>query len=140
MSEAVAEAQAKVEPPARDYLPVSPEEQAQWVKRFLESGFSIRKFARVNDIPRMSLWRWVQRAGEGRPGSTGPGYGSSEAATEPAVRPKSEPGVAQFAELKLPPSFGQPMWAVEVALPNGTVLRLTKDTPPTLVDQLLRIC
>jgi len=29
---------------------------------------------------------------------------------------------------------------VELALANGTVLRLTKDTPPTLVDQLLRIC
>jgi hypothetical protein len=29
---------------------------------------------------------------------------------------------------------------VELTLPNGTVLRMSKDTPPTLVDQLLRLC
>ena len=139
MSEAVAEVQAQGQQSGRECLPVRPEEQAQWVKRFLESGWSIRKFAKANDIPRMSLWRWVQRAGERSPASpTRVGVPSGVVAGEQSQ--KVESITTQFAELKLPPSFGQPSWAVEVRLPNGTVLRLTKDTPPTLVDQLLRIC
>jgi hypothetical protein len=42
--------------------------------------------------------------------------------------------------LKLPVSAPRSDWAVELSLPNGTVLRMSKDTPPALVDQLLRVC
>jgi hypothetical protein len=45
-----------------------------------------------------------------------------------------------FAELKLPVNTPRCDWAVELTLPNGTVLRMSKDTPPALVDQLLRVC
>ena len=30
--------------------------------------------------------------------------------------------------------------SADSTLPNGTVLRMSKDTPPALVDQLLRVC
>ena len=139
MSETSVEAPAKAEGPNREYLPVSAEEETQWVKRFLESGLSIRKFAKQNDIPRMSLWRWVRRGSE-RSGASAVALKGSGAAGEQNTLGKVEPSAAPFAEVKFPAGFGQPNWAVEVTLPNGTVLRLSKDTPPTLVDQLLRIC
>jgi transposase-like protein len=105
--------------PAPEVLPATPEEKAQWVKRFVESGLSIRKFSKVHDLPLMSLWRWVKRA------------------REQAV-PSGECAPTQFTELKLPALHSG--WAVELTLPNGTVLRMTKDTPPAMVEQLLRLC
>lgn len=45
---------------------------------------------------------------------------------------------ADFAELKLPAADGD--WAVELTLPNGTLLRMSKDVPPAMVEQLLRLC
>ena len=139
MSETSVETPARVQGPAREWLPVSPEEDAQWVKRFLESGLSLRKFAKQNDIPPMSLWRWVRR-GSQRRGVAAVALNDSGAADAQQALQKVQPSAAPFAEVKLPASFGQPNWAVEVTLPNGTVLRLTKDTPSTLVDQLLRLC
>jgi hypothetical protein len=31
-------------------------------------------------------------------------------------------------------------WAAELTLPNGTVLRLSKEVPAGMLDQLLRVC
>jgi transposase-like protein len=103
-------------------LPVSAEEKAQWVKRFLESGLSIRKFSAAHEIPRMSLWAWVDDDRRRRAGVSVPMT------------------AAQFREIKLPPSMGQCDWAAELSLPNGAVLRLSKDVPAAMLDQLLRIC
>jgi len=46
----------------------------------------------------------------------------------------------QFEELSLPALAAGSDWAVELALPNGTVLRLSKEVPAAMLDQLLRVC
>jgi len=71
----------------------------------------------------MSLYRWVTKQ-----------RGTTES------RQEQPPEALDFAELKLPVSAPRSDWAVELSLPNGTVLRMSKDTPPALVDQLLRVC
>lgn len=45
-----------------------------------------------------------------------------------------------FTELKLPIGTQRCDWAAELTLPNGTILRLSKDTPPSLLEHLLRVC
>lgn len=97
---------------------VPAEEKAQWVKRFHESGQSLRQFSAQHSVPLMSLCRWVKRAKD------------PEAGAPPL----------KFEELKLPPLVASCDWAAELTLPNGTVLRLGKEAPAALVDQLLRVC
>lgn len=71
----------------------------------------------------MSLYRWVRKQ---------QGVGK--------LQGKHAQAAIDFAELKLPVGTQRSDWAVELTLPNGTVLRMSKDTPPSLVDQLLRVC
>jgi transposase-like protein len=97
---------------------VSAEAKAQWVKRFHESGLSLRKFSSQHPVSLMSLCRWVKEAQDG-------------------MAPSPTP---QFEELTLPPLAGGSDWAAELTLPNGTVLRLSKEVPATMIDQLLRVC
>ena len=97
----------------------SKEQKAQWVAKYRASGLTLPKFSEQNDIGYMSLWRWVRR---------------SEKPDAEALAP------ATFRELKLPSTNTSCDWAVELTLPNGTVLRMTKDTPLAIVEQLLRIC
>ena len=94
------------------------EEKAAWVKRFHESGLSLRKFSAQHSVPVVSLCRWVNRAKDSEAGSPTP----------------------KFEELTLPPLVAGSAWAAELTLPNGTVLRLSKEVPAAMVDQLLRIC
>src|SRR5215470_180036 len=105
-------------PRTHECLPVSPEERTQWVKRFLESGLSIRKFSATHDIPRMTLWKWVNNA---RPVQIDLGNLSNP----------------QFSEVKLPTGLSRSDWAAELALPNGTVLRLSREVPTAILEQLL---
>ena len=100
---------------------LSAEEKAQWAKRFLESGLSIRAFCAQHNLGRMALWRWVH----GRQGS-------------PGAQTKARP--VAFAELKLPASLGRADWVIELALPNGTIVRMSKEVPEALLSQLLRLC
>lgn len=106
------------EPPA---LPVATEHKDQWVKRFLESGLSIRKFSTTHDIPRMRLWRWVK----------------SVEASQLEAGPLAN---VEFAELKLPLGPGRLDWVAELSLPDGTVLRLSREVPTAMLQQLLRLC
>jgi transposase-like protein len=99
--------------------PASAEEKAEWVKRFHESGLSLRKFSAQHSVSLMSICRWVNQAKDPQPAS----------GTTP-----------QFEELPLRLLAADSDWAVELTLPNGTVLRLSKEAPPAMVDQLLRIC
>ena len=94
------------------------EEKAEWVKRFHESGLSLRKFSAQHSVSLMSICRWVKQAKD------------SQAASPPP----------QFEELTLPTLAAGSEWAVELTLPNGTVLRLSKAVPAALLDQLLRVC
>jgi hypothetical protein len=97
----------------------SKEQKAQWVAKYQASGLTLRAFSEQNNIGYMSLWRWLRR---------------SEKPVAEALAP------AIFTELKLPSAGANCAWAVELTLPNGTVLRMTKDTPPALVEPLLRVC
>lgn len=98
------------------------EQKAELVQKFLQSGLGLRGFSRQHGIGYMSLSRWVRKEQGG-------------------IAPQqTRPRVVDFTELKLPASAEGSEWAVELTLPNGTVLRMTKDTPPAMVEQLLRVC
>jgi len=101
----------------------SASQKAEWVEKYLKSGLSLRQFSDQSGLGYMSLYRWVKK---------------QERATEAGQ--KRGPEAIDFAELKLPVSAPRSDWAVELSLPNGTVLRMSKDTPPALVKQLLRVC
>ena len=94
------------------------EEKAEWVKRFQESGLSLRKFSAQHSLSLMSIWRWVNQA----------------------KAPPSASLTPQFEELSLPGLAAGSDWAVELTLANGTVLRLSKEVPAAMLDQLLRVC
>jgi transposase-like protein len=102
-------------------LAATVEEKAEWARRFLESGQSIRKFSAQHALPRMSLWRWVNKARE-----------------ETVAVPSS--AAATFTEIKLLPSVEHSDWVAELSWPNGKVLRLSKEVPASLLEQLLRLC
>jgi len=123
MNEPSSEVMRSTEAPARKSRTYSAAEKAEWVKKYRQSGLSQREFSKQAGIEYMSLYRWARKERE---------------RSKPAQQ--SVQSTVGFAELQLPASTQRSDWAVELALTNGTVLRLTKDTPPTLVDQLLRIC
>src|SRR5579864_5157324 len=96
-------------------------EKAEWVRRFMESGLSIRKFSAQHALPRMSLWRWVNQARD-------------------KTVPVTPAAVPAFREIKLLPSVERSDWVAELSWPNGKVLRFAKEVPSALVEQLLRLC
>lgn len=113
------------EGPARKSRTLQASQKAEWVTKYLESGLSLREFSAQQGLGYMSLYRWARK---------------QRGLSAPRQKCEGSPGALDFAELKLPVSAPRSDWAVELTLPNGTVLRLSKDTPPTLVDQLLRVC
>ncbi len=108
-------------PSSRECLPVSSQDREQWVKRFLDSGLSIRKFSATHDIPRMTLWRWVNGA-------------------QPVQVEVGNLTNVQFAEVKMPADPGRSDWVAELSLPSGRVLRLSMEVPAAMLEQLLRLC
>jgi transposase-like protein len=121
MNENPAEPEVGADTPTPKHLAVTEAERAEWARRFRESGLSIRQFSAQHDLPRMSLWRWVNQAKD----VNGAVAGSA---------------VPDFVELKLPPSIERANWAAELSLPNGTVLRLSREVPPAMLEQLLGLC
>ena len=111
--------------PAFKPFSASAEEKAQWVKRFIESGLSIRKFSAQNGLPKMSLWRWVNKA---------------KAKQTPDGAVAVHPAVPAFTEIKLLPPVERSAWVAELSSPNGQVLRLSKDVPAALLEELLLVC
>lgn len=112
-----------VEAPVRRLKILNAAQKAEWVQKYLQSGLGLREFSSQHGLGYMSLYRWVRKQRE-------------------IIEPQREHlGAAMdFAELKLPIGTQRSDWAAELTLPNGTILRLSKDTPPTLLEQLLRIC
>ena len=98
-------------------MPTKAEHKTEWVKRYTESGLSLRAFSTQNAIGYMSLWRWVNKA-------------KKQSAQAPALA---------FTEIKLSP-MERAGWVAELSLPNGRLLRLAKDIPSALLEQLLRLC
>ena len=123
MNEPNNDAASTAEAAPRKLQTSSASQKAEWVEKYLKSGLSLRQFSNQSGLGYMSLYRWVKKQG-----------GITES------RQKRAPEAIDFAELKLPASTPRCDWAVELTLPNGTVLRMSKDTPPALVDQLLRVC
>ena len=97
------------------------EEKVQWARRFVESGLSLREFSAQNGLGYMSLWRWVNKAGRQEGGGTG------------------SPAPA-FTEIKLLPATESAHWVAEWSLANGAVLRVSKEVPAAVLEQLLRVC
>ena len=116
--------EALIAPPAKRFQ-VTAEQKVQWVRRFIESGLSIRKFSAQNGLPQMSLCRWVNRAR---------GNQSTDRAVE------AQPAAPAFTEIKLVPSVERSDWVAELSLSNGKVLRLSKEVPAAMLEQLLRLC
>jgi transposase-like protein len=123
MNEPNREAASVAEVPAQTLRTLTASQKAEWAEKYLQSGLGLREFSSQHGLGYMSLYRWVRK----RRGGSKP----QEKQAQEAI---------SFAELKLPGSAQRSAWAVELTLPNGTVLRMSKDTPPTLVDQLLRLC
>lgn len=123
MNETNSEAPQHSATPGRKLRTFSAAQKAEWVKKYEQSGLTLPQFSHQAGLEYVSLYRWVRKQSE-----------TSNSAEKPIG------SVIDFAELKLPASNPRSDWAVELALANGTVLRLTKDTPPTLVEQLLRLC
>jgi len=105
------------------------QDKADWVRRFRESGQSLRSFSAQHALPRMSLWRWAnkQSAVAGQPNRR----------HTPQPVPWTEP---EFAEIKLETCLERGAWAAELSLPSGRVLRLSKEVPAGMLEQLLRLC
>lgn len=111
--------------PVGKLFQTSAEQRAQWVKRFCESGLSLREFSAQNGIGYMSLWRWVRRA-------------KAKQTTDGAV--EADPVGPAFREIKLLPSVERSNWVAELSRPNGVVLRVARELPAELLEQLLRVC
>jgi transposase-like protein len=99
---------------------LTPEDRAHWVKRFVDSGLSLREFSSQNGLCHVSLWRWVHQQ------------------NKPA-RPR-EPAAPEFAEIQFTPAMAAVLWVAEWSLPNGSVLRLSKDVPAPMLQVLLGLC
>jgi hypothetical protein len=99
-------------------------EIADWAKRFAQSGLGQREFCQEHGLVLVTLQRWLERAQRNGP---------------PATQ-----AAAAFTEIKWTAPVGAPgssqHWAVEVCRPSGSTLRLAYDVPPTLLEQLLRLC
>jgi hypothetical protein len=107
--------------PVFKYFQATAEEKGEWVRRFMQSGLSIRKFSAQHALPRMSLWRWVNKGRD-------------------KTVPVTPSAVSAFTEIKLLPSVERSDWVAELSLPNGKVLRFAKEVPSAMVEQLLRLC
>jgi hypothetical protein len=107
--------------PIAKSIPTTQPHRAEWAKRYLESGLSLREFSAQNGLGYMSLWRWVNKA-----------RAKNSAVTECAA-----PG---FTEIKLLPSVERCDWVAELSLPGGKILRLSKEVPAPMLEQLLRLC
>lgn len=112
---------------ARKRRPKSSERQmAEWASRFHQSGLSQAEFARQHGLAATTLQRWVAE----HPRVGPPQDSSSQSSTV----------VPTFAELNVGALVTPCSWAAELSRPNGMVLRVGANVPPTLLEQLLRVC
>jgi hypothetical protein len=102
---------------------VTAAEKAEWVRRFGESGLSLRKFSAQYGLRWTSLWKWSTRYPVG---------GLGEAQTAEGV---------DFVEVSLPaPLSPHSGWAAELSFPNGNVLRLNGELASAVLKQLMGLC
>ena len=95
-------------------------EKAEWVRRFNESGFSLRKFSEQYGLRWSSLWQWTSK------------YSSAD------VKSADTPG---FVEVQLQPALAsEPVWSVELTFANGNILRICGVVPAGILHQVLSVC
>jgi hypothetical protein len=102
----------------------TPEQRAEWARRFCESGLSLRKFSAQHGLHWCALWRWVKTR-------------------EKALEKENDfgPGAAiGFAEIQMAVPSPPPDWVAEITFADGRVLRFSKDVPSSTLEQLLRVC
>jgi len=101
-------------------MEVTPAEKAEWVRRFNDSGFSLRKFSEQYGLRLSSLWQWSSK------------YSSAD------VKPPNTPA---FVEVQLRPALAsEPAWSVELAFANGNILRMCGEVPAGILQQVLSVC
>jgi hypothetical protein len=99
-------------------------ERARWVNKYRASGLSLSQFAQRHGLKPGQLHYWV--------------YQSPEA-------PVNQASIAGFQEVRLPAAaMASGSWSAEIGLPNGTTVRLARETDVAwamaLMDSLRRPC
>ena len=101
-------------------MEVTAAEKAEWVRRFKESGLSLRKFSEQYGLRWASLWQWTSK------------YPSAD------VNSANTPG---FVEVQLRPALASaPAWSVELTFSNGNILRMCGEVPDGILQQVLSVC
>lgn len=118
MSEADAVAKVRGEPKRMSTLA----ERNEWLRRYRESGLSIRQFCEEHKLVLNTFYQWRSK-------SRLAFSALAVAAVEPA-----------FTEIKLQGSSVPWVWAAELQRPNGIILRVGTNLPAGLLEQLLRVC
>ena len=80
----------------------------------------MREFSARHGLGRMSLWRWVNKA------------------SDKTVMAVDSPGPA-FTEIKLAPMAEREQWVAELSMADGRVLRVGKEVPAAMLEQLLGV-
>jgi hypothetical protein len=106
----------------------APAERARWVGRYRESGLSLKRFAEEHGLRYPQLHYWI--------------YGDRRRRRTARMEiPKAGPPVFREYLLSRPPAWE---WGVEIALPDGTSLRVSRGADPAwvraLLDPLRRPC
>ena len=101
-------------------MEVTPAEKAEWVRRFKESGFSLRKFSEQYGLRLSSLWQWSSK------------YSSAD------VKSANTPA---FVEVQLRSALvPEAAWSVELTFANGNILRMCGQVPAGILQQVLSVC
>jgi transposase-like protein len=95
-------------------------ERRELLAEYHRGGLTQREFVEPHHLSLATLAKWLrwERAGALAP------------------RRKNPP----FAELPLAQVLGGSPWGAEIVRPDGWTVRLMRDTPAALVEQLLRAC
>lgn len=107
---------------------VSAVDRARWVERYRGSGLGLKRFAEEHGLRYSQLHYWI--------------YGHRRRRRTPRAE-IAESGLPVFREYLLPrPPAGE--WGAEIALTDGTSLRVRSGADPlwagALLDQLRRPC
>jgi transposase-like protein len=99
-------------------------ERARWVKQYRASGQGLKQFAQRHGLKPGQLHYWVYQS--------------------PQI-PGTLEALPTFQEVRLPPTaLTSGSWSTEIGLPNGTTVRLARQTDlawaMALIDSLRRPC
>ena len=108
----------------KKYRRTTPGERVQWVRRYLSSGLTHRGFCSQHGVSTTALAEWLRQVRR-----------QQEQAGQATPAQVSE---AKFEEVSLGAVMGSARWVGELKFPSGTVLRLTAEMPPELLDRIIK--